>query len=55
MVDDHLREVSRLLDEIPPSREVSLVKTKVDEARMWLEKAERTSRETKQPNPASRR
>ena len=54
MVDDHLRQAQELLEDAPPSREVSLVKTKVDEARMWLEKAQRQEAAQKRPNPGRR-
>lgn len=35
-VRDSLMETVYLLNELPTSREVSLVKTKLDEARLWL-------------------
>jgi hypothetical protein len=36
---DHIGHALLVLEKLPPSREHSLVRTKLDEAVMWLERA----------------
>jgi hypothetical protein len=55
MVDQTLDKARELASEIPPNREMPLVITKIDEAKMWLERAQRVERQTPQRNTAPRR